>query len=432
MSSKAMLFLVGRLGLAYTLLYSLRNLITTASAYLFDVGDLSRQTYAIMQTTSFFFIFLCKFASGPLLRSVRGFNRLVAFFICIQLGTFVCFASLSIIGITHASGVLLSCFFVLVYCVVKLSASFTRVTVLELIYRSPDHDIRRFGVITTTLQILACVGDAGGKYALGMFLNMSCLKQYADHKTVPRWCLPMLIISSTTVIGILSSATLFRRDRNATGVRAEKVKVAQPREILRQLARNPRFLICCGNSLITSAISVAMGTYGSHFMRYKIGILSENVPFYDSLSPFFILFGIGLGGFMMNRFSYWRSRVLCFMMLPSLIATTVLIYLIYGRDIGFYAMLTLYYVHQICFYAFQNALDGAYLMCVVDPSLAPSATGIVSGIGYAGGLIVPFTILKYSTSAAGWSVILKSVFSLEMLMLLPMVVLVMLDMRRQR
>lgn len=435
MSSRPVTLLVLRLGLAYTLLYSLRNLITTASAYLFDVGDLSRRTFAIMQTTSFFFIFLCKFASGPLLRYVRGFNRLVAFFICIQLGTCICFSALGIIGITRASGTLLACFFVLVYCVVKLSASFTRVTVLELIYRSPDHQIQTFGVITTTLQILACIGDAGGKYALGMFLNMTSLKEYADRRNVPRWCVPMLIISSTAVIGILSSATLFRRGRVISRSTTFKSKtaqgVAQPREILRQLAGNPRFLICCGNSLITSAISVAMGTYGSHFMRYKIGIASENVPLYDSLSPFFILFGIGIGGFLINRFSHWRSRVLCFMMFPSLIATGVLVYLTFGHDISFIGMLALYYIHQTCFYAFQNSLDGAYLMCVVEPGLAPSATGIVSGIGYVGGLAVPFTILKYSTSSEGWTLILQCVFALEMLMLLPMVVLMILDMRRR-
>jgi len=427
----SMLLFIVRLALAYTLIYSLRNLITTASAYLFDVGDLSRRTFAIMQMTSFFFIFLCKFVSGPLLRSVRGFNRLVAVFLCIQIGTCICFSALGIIGITRASGVLLACFFVFVYCAVKLSASFTRVTVLELIYRSPDHDVQKFGIITTVLQVLACIGDAGGKYTLGVFLNMSILKEYSNHQNIPRWCIPLLIISSTGLIGIFSTATLFRRERNVKPINKRRIaRVAQPREILRQLASNPRFLICCGNSLITSAISVAMGTYGSHFMRYKVGIPSENVPFYDSLSPVFIFFGIGLGGFLINRFSYWRSRVLWFMLLPSLVATGVLIYLTFGINLGFYAMLTLYYVHQICFYAFQNSLDGAYLMCVVEAGLAPSATGIVSGIGYVGGLIVPFTILKYSTSADGWTIILQCVLGLEVLMILPMITLVALDMRR--
>lgn len=431
------LLLITRLGFAYTLLYSLRNLIVTASAYLFEVGDLDRKTFAIMQTISFFFIFLCKFASGPILRLIKHFNHLVGFFMLLQLLTSIAFTLLATAGITHAHGSILATLFVAVYCIVKLASSFTRVTVLEIVYRAPDDNSKPFGAVSTLLQVLACTGDAGGKYTLGMLLNSHILHQFSSARHIPKWCVPMMVIANTVIFGVIVTSTVLRRRANNTDLcrRSSPAKNPRPtssstRSILRELICNPRFLICCGNSLVTSAISVAMGTYGSHFMRYKIGIPSEKVPLYDGVSPFCILFGVALGGFLLNRFSHVRARVLYFMSIPFLIAIVTLTCLIYIERIGFYGMLVLYYAHQTTFYAYQNALDGAYLMCIVDSSLAPSATGVVSGVGYLGGLVVPFIIMTYSTSSSGWTNILQVVFSLELLMLLPMAVLLILDMRR--
>ena len=131
----------------------------------------------------------------------------------------------------------------------------------------------------------------------------------------------------------------------------------------------------------------------------------------------------------MNRIHEHRHRALYLMVVPLLLTVATMSVLCFSL-IDTSVMLYIYYVHQFFFYALQTLLDGAFLMCIVQTEVAPAATGIVSGIGYAGGMTVPFIILPYSTRFHGWNQILPVVLGLEVLLLLPLVWLAFLDKNR--
>lgn len=456
--------IIFRVLLSYTLLYAPRNLITSASAYFFDVGALTKETFAVMQTASYFLVFLTKFCSGfivtRMIKDVTSasskINRLLSLFIVLPILLTGSLMTLSICGMNIDASLgnvkhmtVLSATFIAVYSLVKVVSSFTRITTLQIFHVLYESKIcsdttksKKMAIVNSSLQVLACIGDAVGKVLLGTLLQSNHLLRFSlDHK-YPAWCLPLTIITAIGGLGIFNTATLFNLrnrycrtyDRKVSPTSSVVSGISVANQVGR-LMRNPRFILCTIVSFINSIVSVSFGTYASHYMRFKLGVDGANVTRVDGISPIVIMISVMIGGYLMTRYNHHAYRTCQFMLAPLIVTIFINIAIQYVNhrfaDASLYLKFFLLYAHHFHFYSTQNLIDGAYLMFIVPSELASTATGVISAAGYLGCLLVPFAIVQYSTSAAGWDYILKVVLGLEIALLLPLACLCFIDAKRK-
>lgn len=458
---------------SYLLVYSSRNVLTSASAYLIEKDTITKNTYAIMQTCALASIFVCKLVSGFIAEKIsrhrkNGFGRLIALYLAIPLLNTLAMFALVYLGTQLLSGHVaqnaIIATFVLSYTVLKvMSSSFARPFAIQMFHtitekaaarranahRNADVERVRFARLGSLLQVAACLGDMMGKVLLGSLLQSSRLLRYAaDHRYVT-WAMPLLTVASVGALAIPVVILLFALQQHNktpqyhflnTTTTSESNDGRTSRTILRELFQNKRFNLSLFVSIANAAISIALTTYLSHFMAFVLKFDSANVTRMDAITPLVVMVVIALGSYMMTRLQHARQRVTHCLIVPyavSFICVMAVVYMLHNQSHHRIIELRYWYLALLflfnAFFYFTNCLiDGAYLMLHVQPKDASIAAGLISGTGYIGAIIVPFCIAPFSTSLLGWLKILYCVGAVQLIVIMSLVALQQLDIKARK
>lgn len=459
---------------SYLLVYSSRNVLTSASAYLIEKDTITKNTYAIMQTCALASIFVCKLASGFIAEKIsrhrkNGFGRLIALYLAIPLLNTLAMFALVYLGTQLLSGHVaqnaIIATFVLSYTVLKvMSSSFARPFAIQMFHtitektaarrannahRDPDAERVRFARLGSLLQVAACLGDMMGKILLGSLLQSSSLLRYAaDHQYVT-WAMPLLTVASVGALAIPVVILLFAVQQHNKTPQYNFLKTTTTsgsndgrtsKTILRELFRNRRFNLSLLISIANAAISIALTTYLSHFMAFVLRFDTADVTRMDAATPLVVMVVIGIGSYMMTRLQNAKQRVTHCLIVPyvvSFICVMAVVYMLHSQSHHRIVELRTWYLALLFmfnafFYCTNCLIDGAYLMLHVKPEDASIAAGLISGTGYIGAIIVPFCIAPFSTTLTGWLKILYCVGAIQLVVMFLLVALQQLDVKAQK
>lgn len=412
----------------YFLYYSTRNLLTSASAYFISRDIITRDAFAIAQTTAYLAIFPAKLLSGFFVRVLKTFNARLGFFTALPCSNLILLLVLAAVGMCSQNVKGLQITFIMVYCICKFLTSFARVILLHIFQKSLLKDRSgnsgELAAFSTAIQVISALGDAAGKLSFG-----TLLKRYAT------WELPLTIMAAISGIGVLSNLTLFKWSRSArTEFRFLPTNIEKSIPFTWRGLCTSKFILCAIICMMDSLIGVALGAYSTHLLKFGFGIDAAEATRLDALPPLILLIGVAMGGYLMRRMRNSPYRVLNVLLIPYAVFNI-------GLTCGVYWNLTykgssvlslaLLFAQNAAFYWTRNQIDGSYLMLIVPPEHAAIATGVISGVGYLFSLIVPYVIKDYSLSYEGWRMILQAVIVIEILTLIPLTILSFADFYRK-
>jgi hypothetical protein len=425
---------IAALVLAYGLLYMTRNQLSSGSAYLFDIGVLKPVHFAAMETSRSAAVFASRFGAGFVLKRM-GMHSVALGFVASGLLMFGAYVVLGAAAVLRAAPKTLTGILITAFCFIKLLSSTAKILVYaiasKLLSARDTHTQQSvMSRLSIALQVASNVGDAIGKVSFGSFLKSKAFV------LAPRWGYAMLFTSLADLVAAAVSLPHWfniappPKIISVGAFRSESpISAPAPPTKFRVSIRFVLVLVIGG---LNSVVGTIIGSYMTIYMRYALGIDSAEVAQFDAITPVLNIVTILLFGHLVQLSIHNRHRLLYTVVLPgllSLAAAGVVYSATESRHVA--TALVALFAHHAFFCPYQTIIDGSYLMLITHPANAAIAVGISSGAGYLVSIAIPFTIVQYTTSHAGWMLLLRCIIGFKVAAFVPLAFLYCLDARRK-
>lgn len=373
--------------LCYVMSYTSRTHISAGHAYLIQHGLLTAKHFGVMSAISYASLIFVKIASGFVLDYFQypKYSFVVSVCICALL-TYA-----NVLWHTPAA-------FVVLYTLIKCGVTFHRISILKTLryHYTGEH----FGLITSLLQAVSCVGEAGSKFLLGMLLT------YLPWQKTWIICATITLAGSLLYFACIENVSVLPSQQNKT-----KKRNAFFKECVRPLLMHRSFWILASINAISTVTREIMMNLAPQLFSIVFQVSGEKAAILQSFAAIPSILFLMAGGFLVDQhykgdgiplatsllfFAGWALAALVFCVRYQIISLPV-----------YYAIYLLFQGLLSCPIAF---LDGYFVIQFFPKESIAMGAAWISSTGYLGAIGASLFARHYTSTLEGWNGLLLAAF----------------------
>jgi OPA family glycerol-3-phosphate transporter-like MFS transporter len=262
-------------------------------------------------------------------------------------------------------------------------------------------DYSSYGSIVGILSVSYLVGDALARQQMGALIE----RGYG-------WRALFLFAGLVAAATLLANLLWLRESRVAAGYTeatpnplnlfaATESRPASLRELLVPLMRNRAFLLVCLLSFACTIIRETFNTWTPAYLRDYLGYSMSHAATLSALFPAVGAVSVLLAGWLSDRLGLNGRSLLLFLGLAATAAALLLLMSLHPGTAPALLPLAAIGLVAFCLLGPYSYLGGAFALDFGGKQASASASGIIDGIGYLGGVLAGDSVARLAV-AFGW------------------------------
>jgi len=262
-------------------------------------------------------------------------------------------------------------------------------------------DYSSYGSIAGILSISYLVGDAAARQQMGMLIE----RGYG-------WRALFLFAAIVAAVMLIASLLWLRESRAELGhapakpnplnlFAAAESRPASVGALLLPLLRSRAFLLVCLLSFTCTIIRETFNTWTPVYLRDHLGYSMSHSAGMSAIFPGVGAASVLLAGWLSDRLGLNGRSLLLFLGLTGAAAALLVLMSVRSGPSGAFLAVVVIGVVAFCLLGPYSYLGGAFALDFGGKQASASASGIIDGIGYLGGVLAGDTVARLSV-AFGW------------------------------
>jgi OPA family glycerol-3-phosphate transporter-like MFS transporter len=262
-------------------------------------------------------------------------------------------------------------------------------------------DYSSYGSIIGILSISYLVGDAAARQQMGMLIE----RGYG-------WRALFLFAAIVAAVWLIASLLWLRESRAELGhaqakpnplnlFAAAESRPASVGALLLPLLRSRAFLLVCLLSFTCTIIRETFNTWTPVYLRDHLGYSMSHSASMSAIFPGVGAASVLLAGWLSDRLGLNGRSLLLFLGLTGTAAALLVLMSVRSGPSGAFVAVVVIGVVAFCLLGPYSYLGGAFALDFGGKQASASASGIIDGIGYLGGVLAGDTVARLSV-AFGW------------------------------
>jgi sugar phosphate permease len=262
-------------------------------------------------------------------------------------------------------------------------------------------DYSSYGSIIGILSISYLVGDAAARQQMGMLIE----RGYG-------WRSLFLFAAIVAGVMLIASLLWLRESRAELGhaqarpnplnlFAAAESRPASVGALLLPLLRSRAFLLVCLLSFTCTIIRETFNTWTPVYLRDHLGYSMSHSAGMSAIFPGVGAASVLLAGWLSDRLGLNGRSLLLFLGLTGTAAALLVLMSVRSGPSGAFLAVVVIGVVAFCLLGPYSYLGGAFALDFGGKQASASASGIIDGIGYLGGVLAGDTVARLSV-AFGW------------------------------
>jgi len=262
-------------------------------------------------------------------------------------------------------------------------------------------DYSSYGSIIGILSISYLVGDAVARQQMGMLIE----RGYG-------WRSLFLFAAIVAAVMLIASLLWLRESRAELGhsqakpnplnlFAAAESRPASVGALLLPLLRSRAFLLVCLLSFTCTIIRETFNTWTPVYLRDHLGYSMSHSAGMSAIFPGVGVASVLLAGWLSDRLGLNGRSLLLFLGLTGTAAALLVLMSVRSGPSGAFLAVVVIGVVAFCLLGPYSYLGGAFALDFGGKQASASASGIIDGIGYLGGVLAGDTVARLSV-AFGW------------------------------
>ena len=262
-------------------------------------------------------------------------------------------------------------------------------------------DYSSYGSIIGILSISYLVGDAAARQQMGMLIE----RGYG-------WRSLFLFAAIVAAVMLIASLLWLRESRAELGhaeakpnplnlFAAAESRPASVGALLLPLLRSRAFLLVCLLSFACTIVRETFNTWTPVYLRDHLGYSMSHSAGMSAIFPGVGAASVLLAGWLSDRLGLNGRSLLLFLGLTGTAAALLVLMSVRSGPSGAFLAVAVIGIVAFCLLGPYSYLGGAFALDFGGKQASASASGIIDGIGYLGGVLAGDTVARLSV-AFGW------------------------------